>query len=99
MSPFPWNDRTCQFAATGGHLAVLQWSLDQDCPYIPARMCGYAAEGGHMEVLQWARGSREYNFLLSCNARICSSAAAGGQLEVLRWLHAGAYTRPLFIST
>jgi len=73
--------------------------LDQDCPYIPARMCGYAAEGGHMEVLQWARGSREYNFLLSCNARICSSAAAGGQLEVLRWLHAGAYTRPLFIST
>jgi len=49
----PWDERTCAWAAKGGHLDVLKW-LRPFCPW-DARTCSYAAERGHLEVLRWAR--------------------------------------------
>ena len=33
--PCPWDERTCMYAAEGGHLDVLQWARSQDppCPW------------------------------------------------------------------
>jgi hypothetical protein len=43
-------------AATGGHLEVLQWALDNKCPSESRDIaCAVAAEGGHLEVLKWLR--------------------------------------------
>jgi len=36
-TPYPWNERTCQEAARGGHLEVLKWLRDQDPPIPRAR--------------------------------------------------------------
>ncbi|CAN0123573.1 unnamed protein product, partial [Hapterophycus canaliculatus] len=41
-------------AAERGHLAVLQWARDNDCPW-GGQVCVGAAKGGHLAVLQWAR--------------------------------------------
>ena len=30
--PCPWDERTCSFAAEGGHLDVLQWARSHDPP-------------------------------------------------------------------
>jgi len=42
----------CQ-AILGGHLHVLKWAREHDCPWC-WRTCALAAEGGHLEVLKWA---------------------------------------------
>ncbi len=66
--------------ASGGHLEVLQWAIEQGCPWDQTQMCAYAALGGHLEVLQWARSQ-------GCpwDERTCGWAARGGHLEVLQW--------------
>ena len=47
---------TYTMAATGGHLEVLQWALDNKCPSESRDIaCAVAAEGGHLEVLKWLR--------------------------------------------
>ena len=38
----------------GGHLEVMQWAREHDCPW-GVKTCCCAARGGHLEVLQWAR--------------------------------------------
>ena len=41
-------------AAVFGHLEVLKWARDHDCPWNETT-CTKAVEGGHLEVLKWAR--------------------------------------------
>ena len=41
----------CEYAASGGHLAVLQWARAQGCPW-DEKTCSSAAENGHLAVLQ-----------------------------------------------
>jgi len=67
-------------AALGGHLAVLQWAREQDCP-LNSVTCVYAAMNGQLEVLRWAREN-------GCpwDSRVCSYAAVAGHLEVLQWV-------------
>jgi hypothetical protein len=77
----------CAIAAAGGHLEVLQWAREQDCPW-NHRTCMSAAAGGHLEVLKWAREHGCDWSVLTCHA-----AAQYGHLA------AGAYTRSLFSST
>ena len=69
----------CQWAAWGGHLEVLQWARQNDCPWDEGT-CSYAAKGGHLEVLQWARQN-------DCpwDEGTCWTAARYGHLEVLQW--------------
>ena len=62
-------------AAKGGHLKVLKWARENDCPWDGTCMC--AAKGGHLKVLKWAREN-------DCpwNKWTCADAAIGGHLEV-----------------
>ncbi len=51
----PTDDHlVAMYAARGGHLDVLRWAREHDCPWDDGT-CWSAAEGGHLEVLQWAR--------------------------------------------
>ena len=61
----------------GGHLEVLKWARENDCPW-DEETCADAAEGGHLEVLQWAREN-------GCpwGALTCFAAAESGHLDVL----------------
>ena len=56
-----WDVRVCSAAASGGHLAMLQWLHAQGCPW-DEWACAYAAEYGHLATLQWLRshGCPEY---------------------------------------
>ena len=76
-----WDERTCCWAASGGHLEVLQWLRAMGCPW-GTLTSSWAAEGGHLEVLQWMRAQDP-----PCpwNAGVCLNAAQKGRLDVLRW--------------
>ena len=37
-----------------GHLEVLKWARENDCPWDEGT-CMCAAKGGHLDVLKWAR--------------------------------------------
>lgn len=59
--------------ATGsGHLAILQYARENDCPW-DTSTCSYAAESGGLTTLQLAKAN-------GCpwDASSCSSAAVGG---------------------
>jgi hypothetical protein len=49
------ND-SCSSAASGGHLAVLQWLRANACPW-NEYTCSEAAANGHLQLLQWARAN------------------------------------------
>ena len=51
---FPWDERTCMYAAMGGHLEVLQLARENDCPW-DEETCAVAAGNGHLDILKWAR--------------------------------------------
>jgi ribosomal protein S7 len=44
----PWNERTCYYAAEGGHIEVLRWARENGAPWteITRRR---AAEKGYVE--------------------------------------------------
>ena len=65
----------CEDAARGGHLDVLKWARENDCPW-DEDTCWRAAVGGDAK---WARAN-------GCpwNKRTCSGGG-GGHLEVLKW--------------
>lgn len=75
----PWDEKTCEAAAAGGHLEVLKWARKKGCPW-DATVCGFAARGGHLEVLKWAHDN-------GCpwDEWTCSAAAQHGHLDVLKW--------------
>ena len=58
----------CASAAGGGHLEILVWARENDCPW-NYLTCASAAGDGHLKVLVWARENGcEWIFLhvLSC---------------------------------
>ena len=74
-----WDQWTCQTAAEGGHLKVLQWAREHDC-LLGRWTCAAAAGGGHLEVLKWLR---EHG--CPWDKLTCEFAAHRGHLEVLKW--------------
>ena len=44
----PWDESTCEKAAKGGHLDVLEYLHENDCPW-DEWTCWHAARGGHLE--------------------------------------------------
>lgn len=76
--------RTCECAAAGGHLEVLQWASAQGCAFGDA--CIAAIRNGHLNTLEWlvARG---------CNrpTMATSVAAVAGHVHILEWMHASKY--------
>jgi hypothetical protein len=78
--PCPWDERTCESAAQGGHLEVLTWARMHGCPWRTEVMCRAAAAGGNLAVLQWVRE-------MGCpwgGSAACAAAARYGHLEVLK---------------
>ena len=76
------DERTCGWAAYGGHLEVMKWLRAKECPWgIPTSIM--AACGGHLKVLQWMRGQDP-----PCpwTPDVCYAAALHGHLDVLRWV-------------
>ena len=47
-----WNELACTEAAKNGHLEVLIWLRDNNCPW-NEYACTFAAASGHLEVLIW----------------------------------------------
>ncbi|WZN66925.1 hypothetical protein HKI87_17g84970 [Chloropicon roscoffensis] len=76
-----WDEKTCGWAAEGGHLEVMKWLRAKGCPW-GASTSRDAACGGELEVLQWMRAQDP-----PCpwDSGVCYGAASAGQLEVLRW--------------
>jgi hypothetical protein len=81
---------TCAYAALGGHLDVLQWARQQECPW-DSNTCAYAAKGGRLDIIQWARQQAE-----PCpwNVDTCAEATRGGHLAVLQWAIANGCPEP-----
>ena len=69
----------CSCAAEGGHLHILQWARENDCPW-DKYTCVLAAGGGHLHILQWAREN-------GCpwDEDTCLWAADSGHLHILQW--------------
>jgi hypothetical protein len=74
----------CPYAASGGHLALLQTLHAEGCPLPSAFAYELAAGRGHLEVLQWLR-AKGCPWELD---RVYLAAANEGRVAVLRWLRA-----------
>lgn len=50
---------TCNMAASGGHLEILKWAVEQGCPWIEDEVilcANMAYEGGrHVHILEWVK--------------------------------------------
>jgi len=80
----PWlTMSSCEFAAKGGCLEVLQWAREQSCEW-DWRTMDAAAGGGHLEVLRWA-WEHDCPHKEEGNYNLCEAAAAEGHIEVLLW--------------
>eukprot|EP00873_Tetraselmis_striata_P039719 jgi/Tetstr1/459983/TSEL_005307.t1 len=99
-SACPWDEDTCETAAWGGHLHVLQWARSMGCLW-DERTCSGASGGGHLGVLQWARangcpweertcaraaGGGHLSNGCPWDRHTCAGAAEGGHLEVFKWV-------------
>ena len=55
-----WEEKTCNYIASGGHLAVLQWAREHGCPWGKGT-CQNAAAEGHLvdegSSAGWSEGS------------------------------------------
>ena len=87
----PCDERACAYAASKGHLKVLQWlrldgAVDEEgwscsAPW-DETACACAASGGHLEVLQWLHDKG-----CPMEKDTCAwNASQGGHDEVLQWL-------------
>lgn len=70
-------------AASGGHLATVQWLHDTRKLNCSSTAMEAAAGDGHLEVLQWLHQHSSEK----CSTRTMDHAAAFGHLEVVKWLH------------
>ena len=77
-----WDERTCSWAAYGGHLELVKWLRAKGCPWGKLTSLG-AALAGRLEVLQWMRDQYP-----PCpwDSDICYFTAREGHLDVLRWM-------------
>jgi len=74
-----FNKKVFAYAAGGGHMEVIQWLHERQCPW-NEEACLAAARFGHLEVLQWLR-ARDCPWNMWC----LHNAAWGGHTEVVVW--------------
>jgi hypothetical protein len=74
----------CVWAAEGGHLAVLRWAREHDCPW-NTNSCVGAARAGQLEVLRWVRENDANGEVWNENT-VRAQAAGLRKQEVLTWL-------------
>jgi len=74
-----FDKRVFAYAAGGGHMEIIQWLHERQCPW-NEEACLAAARFGHLEVLQWLR-ARDCPWNMWC----LHNAAWGGHTEVVVW--------------
>lgn len=80
MKP-PWNARTCEYAAEGGHLKTLKWLRAKGAPW-DHWTCAWAAKNGHLKTVQWVIENGA-----PWRRQICIQCARdNGQSKVVAWL-------------
>lgn len=78
----PWHVALCSEAAALGDVVILQYALQNGCPFIDYDVAEVAARCGHHRVLEClhAHGA------LFLGGSVAACAAGGGHLGVLQWL-------------
>ncbi|KAF1791640.1 Ankyrin repeat-containing domain [Phytophthora cactorum] len=79
----PLRSEAARNAARNGHLQVVKWFKENDCPGWDLGIMNAAATGGHLKILQWLRE----NCSDECNVSTMHRAIRGGHLDVMEWLN------------
>ena len=74
----------CEYAASGGHLSVLEWARREGYTW-DEWTCRLAAESGHLHILRWARAQVPP---APWDDMVCELAAWNGHLAVVKWARA-----------
>lgn len=77
-----WDSTATKNAARNGHLELLTWLLDSNCPHDVFTLVRTAACHGHLHVLRYLND--RYDIMWT--KTITQDAARCGQLAVLQWL-------------
>lgn len=78
--PLSWQ--TCSAAATGGHVDVLRWLVDNNCKFDVGTIFGEAIKGRHPKVIEYMQ-SHGHTWPHGATAM----AAVSGSLDILQWAH------------
>ena len=78
----------CTAAATGGHVHVLQWALENDRCIWNADTVRMAALNGHLHVFEWGMANGCYMYR---GVSVMRWAARGGYVALLDWLLANGF--------
>ena len=84
--PYPWDADACLWAAYGNNLPMLQYLIENGCPWY-ANLYQIAAHEGYDHIIEYAKSQDSEGLL---NEYACSNAAEGGQLETLKLLRSYA---------
>jgi hypothetical protein len=76
---YKWNIFTSYKAASGGHLGILKWLFENNCPW-DEQTCTKAAKNGHLDVLKWLKKNK-----CPWDWKTCYYAAKVGYFEILKW--------------
>lgn len=83
---YPYSSSAYDYAAKGGHLAILKWLREISLKNNRLNILDYwtmagAAEGGHLDILIWLKQQG-----CEWNEMIGNDAAEYGQFDILKWL-------------
>ncbi len=77
VKKFDWNERTINAAATNGHLHIVTYCMEQQCPH-GSLTCACAAKSGHLNILKYLHeNGAPWDF------RTCYYARENNHLECL----------------
>jgi hypothetical protein len=77
----PFDDYTCDGAAIGGHLAILQQLRSDGCEWDVESIACYAACSGSIELVEWLRQQG-----IAINAEVLAWAAGSGHIALCEHL-------------
>lgn len=84
----PLTAQVCLSAARNGHLDVLVWARENQCPWNDYEVLCAAANFGKLAVLQWALNAGGAHY----RPGVATAAAQTNHVEVLQWLYEEGYT-------
>jgi hypothetical protein len=75
------NENVFTIAAGNGHLKVLEWLHNNNCPFDKNKCMNAATESGNFKVVKWL-----YKIGCTFNEVTFNHAAKGGNIKILEWL-------------
>ncbi|KAL6045268.1 Ankyrin repeat domain-containing protein [Balamuthia mandrillaris] len=80
-----FDQSPCGAAAAEGHLDVLKWLRENDCPWYDTHAVAQAAVSGGLQVLQWLQEAQGELFDSNSLSGVCTVAATQGKLKIVQW--------------